>query len=95
MDGSVIQIQFIPIQEMRSVLADALLNAFGIDPVNASPVANWTEYVYFFGYDDQARKGISAHVGREPTDTRIWCGTLGIFLPDADRRLRPIPCTKR
>jgi hypothetical protein len=81
-----------PIQEMRSMLEDTLLNPFEIDPVNelphvAAPVANWTEYVYFFGYDDQARQGISVHVGREPTDTQIWRGTLGIFLPDADRLL--------
>lgn len=74
------------------MLEDALLNPFGIDPVNelphaAAPVANWTEYVYFFGYDDQALQGISVHVGREPTDTQIWRGTLGIFLPDADRLL--------
>jgi hypothetical protein len=81
-----------PIQETRSMLEDTLLNPFEIDPVNELPhvaaaVANWTEYVYFFGYDAKARQGISVHVGREPTDTRIWRGTLGIFLPDADQLL--------
>jgi hypothetical protein len=74
------------------MLDDKLLNPFGIDPADELPhaaqdVANWTEYVYFMGYDDRAHQGISVHIGREPTDTDIWRGTLGIFLPDGESLL--------
>ena len=74
------------------VIEDALLNPFDIDPIEELPhnpmsVPNWTEYVYLFGYDEEARQGISVHIGREPTDTEIWRGTLGIFLPDGEQLL--------
>jgi len=74
------------------MIDDNVLNPFGVDPIDELPhravaVRNWTEYVYFFGYDGNARQGVSIHVGREPTDTDIWRGTLGVFLPDGDTLL--------
>jgi len=67
----------------------AVLNPFKVDPRDelmhaAQPVANWTEYVYLFGYCLESNAGISIHIGKESTDTTVWRGTLGIFLADGD-----------
>ena len=71
------------------MIHDQFLNPFGIDPEvelpqARQPVQNWTEYCYFFGYDPDAGMGVSIHIGREPTDTSIWRGTLGIYLPNGE-----------
>ena len=71
------------------MLTDDLLNPFNIDRADelmheAQPVKHWTEYVYLLGYCLETGHGISLHVGKEPTDTTVWRGTLGIFLDDGD-----------
>ena len=71
------------------MIDDKFLNPFEIDPAvelpfARQPVNNWTEYCYFYGYDPNAGMGVSIHIGREPTDTSIWRGTLGIYLPNGE-----------
>jgi hypothetical protein len=72
-----------------AMLSDAIINPFHVDPRDelmhadpVPPVKHWTEYVYLFGYCLTSAHGISLHIGKESTDTSVWRGTMGIFLPD-------------
>lgn len=74
------------------MIDESLINPFGVPredelPHAAHPLKNWTEYCYFLGFDPKVGAGITIHIGREPTDTRIWRGTLGIFVPGGEELL--------
>jgi hypothetical protein len=71
------------------MIDERLINPFKVPTEEELPhvtngTTNWTEYCYFLGYCGQSRTGATIHIGRHSIDTRIWRGTLGIYLPDGD-----------
>jgi hypothetical protein len=68
---------------------DSLLNPYLVEPSeeymhDPAPVANWTEYCYFYGGDTDSDYGVSVHIGRDCDDTSIFRGSMAIFLPDGE-----------
>ncbi|MET0986312.1 MAG: hypothetical protein ABW034_12985 [Steroidobacteraceae bacterium] len=68
---------------------EKFLNPFTVDPTEEymhepQPVANWVEYCYFYGGDENTDYGVSIHIGGDADDPRIFRGSMAIFLPDGE-----------